>query len=112
MTNWYKVFPLAAAKAVFDVDVEAEAEDSKVGSVVEAPAVVASGASGAFRMLQHPGEGEGGKGGGEEPGVRDGDMLLDGETAEDNVSAAAAAIAWCSPPPPPPPPRLLRGPEK
>ena len=85
MTDWYKVFPLAPAKAVVDVDVEPE--DSKVGSVVDAPAVVASGASGASRMSPRPGKGEGD----EEPGVRDEDILPDGETAEDNVSAAAAA---------------------
>ncbi len=54
MTDWYKVFPLAAAKAVIDVDVKAEAEDGEEGSVVEAPAVVACGASGAFRMSPHP----------------------------------------------------------
>jgi hypothetical protein len=83
---------------------------------VEAPAVVACGASGAFRMSPRPGEDEGGEGGGEggkEPGVRDGDMLVDGETAEDNVTAEAAAeswprIAWRSPPPL----RLLQGPKK
>ncbi len=90
MTDWYKVFPLAAAKAVVDVEDEAEAEVCEVSSVVEAPAVVAGGASGAFRMFPRPGEGEGDKGGGEEPGVRDKDILPDGETAEDNVSAAAA----------------------
>jgi hypothetical protein len=69
MTDWYKVFLLAAAKAVVNVDVEAEAEDREVGSVVEAPAVVAGGASGAFRMSTRPGECEGGEGGGNEPGV-------------------------------------------
>ena len=57
---------------------------------MDAPAVVAGGASGAFRMSPCPGEGEGDEGGDEEPGVRDGDILPDGETAEDNVSAAAA----------------------
>ncbi len=61
-----------------------------VGAVVDAPAVVAGGASGAFRMSLRPGEGKGDEGGGEEPGVRDGDILPDGETAEDKVSAAAA----------------------
>jgi hypothetical protein len=48
---------LAATKAVVDVDVEGlEAEEVEVGDVVKAPAVVAGGASGAFRMS----EGEGG----------------------------------------------------
>ncbi len=84
------MFPLAAAKAVVNVEDEAEAEDCEVGSVVEAPAVVACGASGAFRVSPRPGEGEGDEGGGEEPGVRDEDILPDGETVEDNVSAAAA----------------------
>ena len=84
MTDWYKVFPLAPAKAVVDVDVKAE--EVEVGAVVEAPAVVACEATGAFRMSPCPGEGEGDK----EPGVRDEDILPDGETAEDNVSAAAA----------------------
>ncbi len=81
MTDWYKAFPLAATKAVVDVDVEAE--EVQEGDVVEAPAVVAGGASGAFRMSPPPEEDEGGEGGGEgggedgeEPGVRDGDMLL------------------------------------
>ncbi len=60
MTDWYKVFPLSTAKAVVDEDGEAEAEEGEVGSVVEAPAVVASGASCAFRMSPRPGEGEGG----------------------------------------------------
>ncbi len=54
--------------------------------MVDAPAVVACGASGAFRMSPRPGEGKGD----EEPGVRDEDILPDGETADDNVSAAAA----------------------
>jgi hypothetical protein len=89
MTDWYKVFPLAPAKAV-DVDEDVEPVDGEVGSVVDAPAVVASGASGAFRMSQRPGEGEGDEGGDNEPGVRDEDFLPDDETAEDNVSAAAA----------------------
>ena len=96
MTDWYKVFQLAPAKAVVDVDVEPE--DCEVGSVVDAPAVVAGGASGAFRMSPCPGEGEGD----EEPGVRDEDILPDGETAEDNVSAAAVGENRL----------LLRGPEK
>ena len=61
-----------------------------VGAVVDAPAVVAGGASGAFRMSPRPGEGVGDEGGDEEPGVRDEDILPDGETAEDNVSAAVA----------------------
>ncbi len=66
--------------------VHVEPEEGEVGSVVDAPAVVAGGASGAFRMPPRPGEGESD----EEPGVRDEDILPDGETAEDNVSAAAA----------------------
>ncbi len=88
----HKVFPLAAAKAVVDV----EAEEGEVGNVVEAPAVVASGASGAFRMSPPPGAAEGGEvrgEDGEEPGVRYKDILPDGEAAEDNVSAAAAGEA-------------------
>ena len=52
MTDWYKVFPLAATKAVVDVDVEAE--EVEEGAVVEAPAVVAGGDSGAFRMSPPP----------------------------------------------------------
>ncbi len=54
--------PLAATKAVVDVDVEAE--EVEVGDVVEAPAVAACGASGAFRMSPPPEEDEGGEGGG------------------------------------------------
>ncbi len=52
MTNWYKTFLLAAAKAVVDV----EADEGEVDDVVEAPAVVAGGASGAFspRPLGQP----------------------------------------------------------
>jgi hypothetical protein len=73
MTDWYKVFQLAPAKAV-DVDEDVEPVDGEVGSVVDAPAVVAGGASGAFRMSPGPGEGEGDEGGDEEPGVRDGDI--------------------------------------
>ena len=42
------------------------------------------------RALEKGSEGEGGEGGDDEPGVRDGDILPDGETAEDNVSATAA----------------------
>ena len=57
MTDWYKLFPLVPAKAVVDVDVEAE--EVEVGDVVEAPAVAACGASGAFRMSLRPGESEG-----------------------------------------------------
>jgi hypothetical protein len=68
------------------------------GALVEAPAVVASGATGAFRMSQSPSEDEGGKRGedcedGEGPGFHDGDILADGEAVEDNVTAAAAAEA-------------------
>ncbi len=90
------MFPLAAAKAVVDVDVKAE--EVEVGAVVEAPAVVACEATGAFRMSLHPEEDEGGERGedsegGEGAGIRDGDMLVDGEAAEDNVTAAAAAEA-------------------
>ncbi len=95
MTDCYKAFPLATSKAVVDVDVEAE--EVQEGYVVEAPAVVACGASGAFRMTLPTEENEGGEGGGEgggkEPGVRDGDMLAEGEAAEDNVTAVAAAEA-------------------
>ena len=79
------MFLLAPAKAV-DVDEDIKPVDGEVGSVVDAPAVVACGASGAFRMSPCPGEDEGD----EELGVRDEDILPDGETAEDNVSAAAA----------------------
>jgi hypothetical protein len=98
MTDWYKAFQLAATKAVVDVDVEAEPQKGQVGDVVEAPAVVAGGASGAFRMSPPPEEDEGGervedREGGEGPGTSDGDFLRDGEEAEDNVTAAAAAEA-------------------
>jgi hypothetical protein len=94
MTDWYKAFLLATTEAVVDMDVEAE--EVEEGAVVDAPAVVAGGASGAFRMSPPPlpeSEGEGCEDGedGEEPGVRDGDILADGEATEDNVTAAAAA---------------------
>ncbi len=96
MTDWYTAFLLAATKAVVDVDVEAE--EVQAGDVVEAPAVVAGGASGAFRMSPPPEEDNGGERGedsegGEGPGTRDGDFLRDGEEAEDNVTAAAAGKA-------------------
>ncbi len=62
MTDWYKAIPLATTKAVVDVDVEAE--EVYEGTVVEAPAVVAGGASqaGAFKMSPPPAEDEGGEG--------------------------------------------------
>jgi hypothetical protein len=70
--------------------------------VVKAPPVVANGSSGAFRMTPSGSEDEGGEGsegsegggeGGEGPGLRDGDIVAEGETAEDNATAAAKAEA-------------------
>ncbi len=47
MTDWYKVFPFETnPKAVVDVDVDAK--EVEEGAVVEAPTVVANGASGVF----------------------------------------------------------------
>jgi hypothetical protein len=97
MTDWYKVFLFETTKAIVDVDVEAE--EVEEGTVVEAPPVVASGASGVYRMSPSGSEdegcegckgGEGGGEGGEGSGLRDGDILANRETAEDNVTAAAA----------------------
>jgi hypothetical protein len=64
MTDWYKVLPFETTKAVVDVDDGAEKDEES--TVVEAPPIVASGASGVFRMspLGSENEGcEGGKGG-------------------------------------------------
>ncbi len=77
---------------------DVEAEEVQEGGVVEAPAVVASGASGAFRMSLPRVEDEGSEDGedgedGEGPGVRDGDILAGGDAAEDNVTAATASEA-------------------
>jgi hypothetical protein len=83
MTDWYKVFSLETTiKDV--VTVAVEAEDVEEGAVVEAPPVVANGASGAFRVTPYGSEDKGGGGGegsdegGEGPGLRDGDVLPDG----------------------------------
>ena len=53
--------------------------------MVEAPAVFADGAPGAYAMSDEEG--------GEEAGVRDGDALIEGETEADNVSAVAEGEA-------------------
>ncbi len=59
-----------------------EAEAVEEGATVEAPPVVAHGASVAWPMSPPASDGEGGKGGegSEGPGLRDGNLLADGET--------------------------------
>jgi hypothetical protein len=69
------------------VDVDDEADEVEEGAVVEAPPVVAGGASGMFSMSQPLEEVKVG------PSVRDGDLLVDGEVEEDNVTAAAEGEA-------------------
>ena len=61
MTAWYKRFPLET-KADEEED-EAEGAEAEEGAVVEAPPVLANGASGAFTMSPAPESGdEGGEG--------------------------------------------------
>ncbi len=62
---------------------------------MEAPPVVANGASGAFRMTSFRSEDEGGEGseGGLVPVLLNRDILADGETEADNVTVAAEAEA-------------------
>ena len=61
------------------------------GAVVEAPAVFAEGAPGAYSMSPAPESGD--EESGEGAGIRDEDVLLGGEKEADNVAAVAEGEA-------------------
>ena len=90
MTAWYKQFPWDT-KADEEED-EAEGAEPEVGAAVEAPPVLADGATGAFAMSPEPDDDDGG-GGEEEAGIRDKDVLLGGEKEADNVAAVTEGEA-------------------
>ena len=85
MTAWYKQFPFNVKDVEVEDEAEGEGSEPEEGAVVEAPAVFADGAPGAYAMSDEEG--------GEEAGVGDGDALIEGETEADNVSAVAEGEA-------------------
>ena len=79
MTAWYTQFPLDT-KADEEED-EAEGAEPEVGAAVEAPPVLADGATGAFAMSPEPDDDDGG--GGEA-------AAEEGENGTEEEAAAAA----------------------
>ena len=73
MTAWYKQFPFNAKDVEVEDEAEAEGGEHEEGAVVEAPAVLADGAPGAYSMSPPTESGD------EEAGIHDGDILLEGE---------------------------------
>ena len=71
-------------------EAEGEGSEPEEGAVVEAPAVFADGAPGAYSMSPLP---ESGDEGGEGAGIRDGDVLMAGEKEADNVAAVVEGEA-------------------
>jgi hypothetical protein len=90
MTAWYKQFPFHIKGVEVEDEAEGEGGEPEVGDVVAAPAVLADGASGGYAMSPPT---ESGDEGGEGAGIHDGDALLEGETAADNVAAVAEGEA-------------------
>ena len=68
-------------------EAEAEGGEPEEGAVVEAPAVLTDGTTGAYSMSQPPVSED------EEASIHDGDILLEGEKENDNVVAADEAEA-------------------
>ena len=89
MTAWYKQFPLDT-KADEEED-EAEGAKPEEGDAVEAPPVLANGASGAFAICLAPDSRD--DGGKSEEGADEGEKGVEEEAAGDAEAADAAAAA-------------------
>ena len=77
-------------------EADAEGAEAEEGAMVEAPAVFANGASGAFTMCPaHDSADEGGKG---EEGADEGEKGADEEAASEAEAAAAADAAAAAAP--------------
>ena len=86
ITTWYKQFPFK--NKTDEEEDEAEGAEAEDGDVVEAPPVLANGASGAFTMSPSPGSED--DGGGGEAGAEERENGTEEEAAGEAGAAAAA----------------------
>ena len=99
MTAWYKQFPLDTKAVEVEDEAEAEGAEAEEGAMVEAPPVLANGASGAFAMSPEPdsgddsGEGEEGADEGEKGAEEEATGEAEAAAAADPAAAAVPAAA-------------------